>query len=308
MGGDAKESDTTMRKRGYTLGIKAVIGAMALVLLGGCSSVVLEPKGPIAADERYLLIVATLLMLIVVLPVFALIAIFAWRYRASNKKAKYTPEWAHSTLLEVVWWTVPCIIIGVLAVITWISTHELDPYKPLNKGKPLTIQVVALDWKWLFIYPEQNIATVNYVKLPVDTPIRFEVTADAPMNSFYIPALGGQIYAMEGMKTQLHLIADDKGNYHGRSINISGEGFSEMTFTASATGRKAFETWVDSVKSSSKVLTAPRYQKLAEPSIDNQPEYFSAVEPPDLFRRIIYKFMSPNMNAVDDSTKGEVRL
>ena len=175
---------------------------------------VLEPKGFIGVKEKDLIITSVLLMLIVVIPVFGMTIFFSWKYREGNPKAKHAPNWEHNAIAEYCWWGIPFIIITCLAVITWKSSYDLSPFKPLKSDqKPITIQAVALQWKWLFIYPEQEIATVNYIKFPVNTPIHFEITADAPMNSFWIPQLGGQIYAMPAMRSQLNLIADEKGIY-----------------------------------------------------------------------------------------------
>lgn len=257
------------------------------------SAAVLNPEGIIAADEKHLLIEAVLLMLIVVIPVVILTIIIAWRYRASNTKAKYEPDWSHNTLLEVVWWTIPIIIIAILATITWISSHRLDPYRPLDvKAKPLTIQVIALEWKWLFIYPEQNIATLNYVQLPVNTPVRFLITSDAPMNSFQIPQLAGQIYAMAGMQTKLNVLANQVGNYRGLSTNYSGDGFNYMNFDAHVSTPDQFNQWVKTVQKSSNKLTMDAYNKLVLPTKDDPVKYFSGVSD-NLFNIVIMKFMMP---------------
>ena len=257
---------------------------------------VFAPKGMIALQERNLIITTTLLMLIVVIPVFVLTFFFAWKYRATNKKAKYTPDWASNQTLEAIWWAIPGVIILVLAVITWKSTHELDPYKPLNSSvKPLVIQVVALDWKWLFIYPEQQIATVNLVEFPAGTPINFEITADAPMNSFWIPELGGQIYAMPGMKTKLHLIASDVGTYSGTSANFSGAGFSGMKFVAKSVSQNEFLEWAYAMKSASSTLTYDEYTRLAQPS-KNQPVSLYSQVADGLYDKIVMKFMTPDKN------------
>ncbi|MDW2210586.1 ubiquinol oxidase subunit II, partial [Vibrio sp. 2025] len=209
--------------------------ACVILLLSGCNSALLDPKGAIGVQEKELIITALLLMLIVVIPVILMTIYFAYRYRASNTDEEYAPEWSHSTKIEVVVWTIPIIIIAILATITWRSTHELEPSKPLvSDVKPMTIEVVSLDWKWLFIYPEENIATVNYVAFPKDVPVTFKLTSDNIMNAFFIPRLGTQIYAMPGMVTKLNLIANHEGDYKGFASNYSGEGFSQMKFTASA--------------------------------------------------------------------------
>lgn len=186
----------------------------AALLLSGCQWVVLDPKGPIGLQERSIIITATVLMLLVVVPVIALILIFAWRYRASNEKADYRPDWSHSNTIEAVVWLIPCLIIAALGVITWRSSHTLDPYRPLDsKVRPLRIDAVALDWKWLFIYPDQRVATVNEVAFPANVPVEFHITSATVMNAFFIPQLGSQIYAMAGMQTELHLLANEPGTY-----------------------------------------------------------------------------------------------
>ena len=277
------------------------------LLLSGCGQGILNPKGAIASDQKILLIIATLLMFIVVIPVIILIAVFARKYHISRKN-KHSPDWAHSVLLEIIWWGIPCIIIAILATITWISTHRLDPYRPLAaKAKTMTIQVVALNWKWLFIYPTQKIATINFVQFPVHMPVRFLITADAPMNAFMIPQLGGQIYAMAGMQTQLHLIANETGNYQGLATNYSGDGFSGMTFVTKVSSHVAFNQWVNTVRRSSHALTMKQYHQLALPSKNNHPEYFSSVQN-KLFDKIMMKYMKPGRHQVDYSPKQEVGL
>ena len=262
---------------------------------------VLNPKGIIALKQRNLMITATWLMLIVVIPVFIMTAIFAWKYRESNKKADYKPNWDTSHLAECFWWGVPCIIVLFLALITWSSSHELSPYKPIvSDKKPLTIQVVALQWKWLFIYPEQNIASLNFVQFPANVPINFEITADAPMNSFWIPQLGGQIYAMPAMKTELHLMASETGDFRGSSSNISGDGFAGMVFTARASSEEDFEAWVDSIHSSDHRLTLESYNKLVNPSQYDPPAFY-ILKKEKLFDEIIMKYLMPMESTSNDS-------
>lgn len=256
---------------------------------------VLQSAGPIGLKERQLIFIGLGLSLIIVLPVFTLLFFFAWKYRESNEAATYSPELAGSRLAETIWWVVPSVLILIISLITWQSSHSLDPFKPLaSVTKPLTIQVVALDWKWLFIYPEQHIAAVNVVQFPVSTPVNFEITADAPMNSFWIPRLGGQIYAMAGMSTQLHLMADQPGSYNGSSANISGSGFAGMKFTARASSALDFKRWVNSVKQSPTTLSMDAYNKLAEPSENDPRAYYSSYES-GLYDKIIMKYMMPGM-------------
>jgi cytochrome o ubiquinol oxidase subunit II len=262
-----------------------------VMLLAGCSNLeVLDPKGSIGVAEKSLIGTATFAMLIVVIPVIILTLVFAWRYRASNRKATYAPKWAHSTAIEVVVWTIPTLIILFLAVLTWKTSHELDPYKPIeSEVKPIEIQVVALDWKWLFVYPEYGIATVNQIAFPVGTPVNFRITSDSVMNSFFIPQLGSQIYAMAGMQTKLHLIADHAGDYAGISANYSGAGFSDMKFRALATSPEEFKAWVEKVKASSERLDMDTYYAVKAPSEKNPVRYFSSSDP-ELFHKIMAKY------------------
>jgi cytochrome o ubiquinol oxidase subunit 2 len=252
---------------------------------------VLNPKGIIALKEYRLIVISTFMMLIVVVPVFIMTVFFAWKYRADNTKAKYRPDEDQNHLAEVVWWGVPFVIISVLGVITWKSCIELDPFKPLDVNhKPLKIQVVALQWKWLFIYPEQKIATVNFFQFPEQTPINFEVTADAPMNSFWIPELGGQIYAMPGMSAKLHLMATTEGSFRGSSANLSGTGFSGMKFIAKASSEADFDAWVESVRSSSQALN---YGQLIKPS-SYDTEAFYLLTDEQLYDQVVMKYMTPD--------------
>jgi cytochrome o ubiquinol oxidase subunit 2 len=255
---------------------------------------VFNSAGSIGAQERNLMFFALGLSLVVVIPVYIMLFSFAWRYReGSKKKRKYSPELSGNWLAETVWWTIPTILIVILSVVTWQSSHKLDPYRALDSSKkPMTIQVVALDWKWLFIYPEQHVASVNFVQLPVGTPVKFQITSDAPMNSLWIPQLGGQIYAMPGMATQLNLIADRAGDYHGSSANISGKGFARMDFTARAGSESDFNNWVNAARRSSDTLDHQAYDRLARPSQDNPVTYYSDPES-DLFDQVLLKYMVP---------------
>lgn len=249
-------------------------------------------KGHIALEQRNLLFIIQAIMLLVVIPVYILTFIFSWLYRAHGN-GKYTPDWDDNRTLEYIWWGVPLFFTLVVSILTWIATYDLDPYKPLqSEKKPVRIQVVALQWKWLFIYPEEKIATVNFLQFPEQTPINFEITADAPMNSFWIPELGGQIYAMPGMQTKLHLIANEIGEFRGSSANLSGEGFASMHFIAKASSDEEYQKWVEDVKQSTKSLGIQEYKQLALPSA-NTPVGLYLLQQEDLFHRIIMKFMSP---------------
>ncbi|MHB0775722.1 ubiquinol oxidase subunit II [Halomonas sp. WWR20] len=261
------------------------------MLLSGCDAALVEPKGAVGSEIKSLIITSFWLMMIVVIPVIVMTFVFAWRYRDSNQKAKYTPNWAHSNKIEAVVWLVPCVIIVFLALITWQTSHSLSPSEPLEADvEPMEVDVVALDWKWLFIYPDLGIASVNEVAFPVDTPVHFNVTSGSVMNAFMIPRLGSQIYAMAGMDNDLNLIAEEAGVYPGRSTNYSGTGFSEMTFNALATSPEDFDAWVEKVRQASGSLTFTEgYQELAEPSIANPVEYYSQVSP-ELYQDIILSF------------------
>lgn len=276
--------------------IGVVLLMMALVLLNGCHSGLIAPRGQIAATELKLILFSIKLMLIVVIPVIFMACWFGWRYREGNN-SKYTPEWNHSTILEVVWWAIPCMIILTLGTVTWKTTHSLDPYKPLDsQTKPVTVEVVSLDWKWLFIYPEYKIATVNALKIPINTPINFKITAASPMNSFIIPQLGGQIYAMTGMTTQLHLIADTPGNYRGLATNYTGIGFADMNFNTEVMSSEDFIKWINSVKKTDDHLTSSAFwNQLVPKSINNPIRHFGNVDA-GLFERITMHYMMPKID------------
>ncbi|WP_310596677.1 cytochrome o ubiquinol oxidase subunit II [Aeromonas aquatica] len=277
--------------------LKRGLGALLLIavtgLLSGCDMALMSPKGQVGLEQRSLILTALGLMLIVVIPVIVMAVVFSRKYRASNTGATYTPNWAHSTKIEAVVWTVPVIIIVILAIITWKTSHDLDPYKPLESDvKPIQVDVISLDWKWLFVYPELGIASVNELAFPINTPINFRVTSDTVMNSFFIPQLGGQIYAMAGMQTKLHLIANEAGQYKGISGSYSGAGFSGMKFKAIATQDQAgFDAWVAKVKQSPKMLsTMGEFDTLAKKSENHPVEYFASADP-KLFVNVINKFM-----------------
>ncbi len=278
--------------------------AVFTFLLYGKDIPVLDPQGTIAGKQRDLIVIATLLMLIVVIPVYILTFAIAWRYRAGNKKAKYSPNLDGNRWAEAVWWGVPMIIIAVLAVMTWTSSHELDPFKPIKaEKKSVKIQVVALQWRWLFIYPEQNIASVNFVQFPVDTPINFDITSDAPMNSFWIPSLGGQIYAMSGMTTKLHLIADHTGTFRGSSANISGEGFSGMSFHVQASKKSDFNNWVKDLKNDKPRLGVTDYIELARPNTEKKTLYYGSVDD-GLYDTVIDKYTNPALQKTGEYQEG----
>jgi cytochrome o ubiquinol oxidase subunit 2 len=274
------------------------------ILLTACDSVVMKPSGDIAAQQAHLIVVSTLLMLLIIVPVIALTILFAWRYRKNNTAATYAPDWDHSTGLELIIWGAPLLIIIALGLVTWISTHVLDPYRPLTRldaarpiaadVKPLIVEVVALDWKWLFIYPEQGIATVNELVAPVDVPVRFKISASTVMNSFYIPALAGQIYAMPGMQTTLNAVINKPGVYDGFSANYSGAGFSDMRFKFHGKDAAGFEAWVKSVKAGQGTLDRAAYLQLAKPSQKDAVRHFSSAEA-GLFNAVVERCVEPGV-------------
>lgn len=286
-----------------------VITAMTLAIVGATyasntGAVLLRPAGTIAASEKRLMIFALALSLIVVIPVFIMLFGFAWKYR-DGRGAKHTPGASKNIFLETIWWGVPLIMIVVLSMVTWRSSHELDPFQKLNSPtKPLTIQVVALEWKWLFIYPDQHMATVNFVQFPKNTPVTFQITADAPMNSFFIPKLGGQMYAMPGMSTQLHLMADRTGDFRGLSANLSGEGFEGMHFTARSSSQADFNKWVHGVHNSGASLTSAAYAELVKPSQNNKPLVYASAEH-NLYTDIQMKYMMPGINSDQETQEHE---
>jgi len=261
---------------------------LPMLSLAGCNMVVMSPSGDIANQQRDLIIVSTVLMLLIIIPVLFLTLLFAWRYRRSNTAATYDPNWHHSTRLEIVIWSAPLAIIIALGAVTWISTHKLDPYRPLDRldaertvpadTKPLTVEVVALDWKWLFFYPDLGIATVNELAAPVDVPINFKITSSSMMNSFYIPALAGQIYAMPGMQTRLHAVINKEGIFDGFSANYSGDGFSHMRFKFHGLTQQGFNDWVGRVKSQGTALNRDAYLKLEKPSEKEPVRYYASAE------------------------------
>lgn len=283
-----------MRTRNLLLGIgllSAVVLGLGLLFFTHHDVAILQPAGPVAARQRSLLFFALGLSILVVIPVFILTIWIVWKYRAGNEKAHYTPEWDRNIRLEALWWGIPCAIIAVLAVVTWQTSHSLDPAKPLaSNQKAVTIQVIALQWKWLFLYPREQVASVNHVVLPVGQPVNFEITADAPMNSFWIPRLGGQIYAMPGMSTHLNLMADQAGEYAGTSANISGSGFAGMHFTAEAMNSTDYTQWLLHAKTAPSKLSAGEYQALAVPNtLDDSRDY--AAYDKGLYDSVMQKYM-----------------
>lgn len=282
--------------------LTVIIAVVFYSYLSSHNLAVLNPMGEIADKERRLIFITFLLSVAVVIPVFGLTIYIAWKYRDSNHKAKYSPHWDHDAKLEFAWWAVPIVIISILAVVTWQYTHSLDPFKPLqSSSKPVKVQVIALQWRWLFIYPEYNVASVNYMPIPINRPINMQITSDAPMNSIWIPQLSGQIYAMSGMSTKLHLNAHTIGEYRGVSANISGEGFAGMTFKVKASSQQDFNKWIVKAKRSNNYLSYEKYQLLAQPSKDRNVIIYSNVDN-DLYDKVIMKYMKPG----GDTKKSEM--
>ena len=288
-----------------------------LMLLGSCQRAVLNPAGDVALQQRNLIYASTGLMLLIIVPVMILIVLFAWRYRKGNKDATYDPNFDHSTSLELVIWSAPLLIIIALGALTWSSTHLLDPFRKLDrvsatkpidpKVKPLRIQVVALDWKWLFIYPEQGIATVNELALPVDRPVRFDITSTNMMNSFYAPTLAGMVYAMPGMRSTLHAVLNRPGDYEGMSANYSGAGFSDMRFRLRGLAPADFDNWVAQTKASGRALPTAAYLKLEAPSEKVAAMRFGAVEA-GLFDRVVNRCVRPETPCMTDVMTRDMRM
>src|SRR5215468_714280 len=261
--------------------------------LAGCSEGVLAPKGPVAAAERLIMFNSTGIMLAIVIPTMLATLGTAFWFRASNERARYKPDFAYSGRLELLVWSIPIMTILLVGGVAWLSSYDLDPPKAIASAeKPVRIQVVALDWKWLFIYPDEGIATVNQLTVPVGVPISFELTSSGVMNSFFVPQLGGQIYTMSGMVTRLYLRADQAGTYRGISANYSGAGFSDMVFNVNAVPAERFPQWVAATQTTGPVLDAQSYADLAKPSQAVTPFSYRAAAP-DLFKAIVSSPSAP---------------
>lgn len=270
--------------------LQTVLVLFSTLLLSGCNMVLFDSSGSTGREIGDTMLLTMGLMLIVVIPTIILSVWMPAKYHESKEDSEYSPEWDHSNKIEFWAWGVPVIIIAVLAVIAYKTSYSLDPSKELESDKePVTIQVVAMDWKWLFIYPEQQVATVNEIAFPADRPVEFLITSATTMNSFFIPALGSQIYAMAGMENRLNLMATEEGEYRGISANYSGFGFAGMRFKAKATSEEGFEQWLASVRASDKQLTDDEYARLGNKTRDHGVEYFSTVNPLQ-YKNIIESF------------------
>ena len=272
----------------YRLLAVLLIGAAAL---GGCTEGVLDPRGPIASAERQILFNSLGIMLAIVIPtILATLGVAFW-FRASNERARYRPNFRYSGRLEMLVWSIPAMTVFLVGGVAWVGSHDLSPRKAIaSTVKPLRVQVASLDWKWLFIYPDEGVASVNYLAIPVGTPVSFELTSSGVMNSFFVPQLGGQIYTMSGMVTRLHLQADQSGSYRGMSAQFSGEGFADMYFNVEAVAPEKFSQWVDATRNVGVELNVASYAELAKPSAAVVPFTYRSV-PPGLFGRILVSEM-----------------
>lgn len=283
-------------KKFLLLGLLAVVvGVIGITaVLASENALLVHPKGIISSSILELIIINISLMLVIIVPTYILLFTVVWKYCIKKDDAKYDPEHSFGLMGEVLMWGLPTLVVAVMSIVTWKATHALNPYKPIESDKkPLTIQIVALNWKWLFIYPEEGIGTLNYFHIPAKRPIHLKLAADnSPMNSFWIPELSGQIYAMTGMTTQLHMMADGPGDYVGRAVENNGEGYAGMTFTAKSSSEKDFDAWVAQVKRSRHHLTEDAYNELMKPSVNSSVIFYSKVKD-GLYHKIVHKYMYP---------------
>ena len=282
------------------------LATLTAALLRGTDVALFRPTGFIAHEQLKLMMFSVAVMLVIAIPTLILFYFFAWRYRETNHKAAYNPHTRYGKFFVLSLWVIPSIFVLILAGAMWPATHKLEPNKSIaSDTKPLTIQVIALRWKWLFIYPEQNIATVNFVQVPTGTSVQFELTADkTPMSSFWIPHLGGQLYAMTGHANRLNLMADTPGDYAGRSAEINGSGFAGMKFTARASSRVDFDKWVQDVQLSSNQLDYAMYEQLLLPSEDNPAEFYSKPEP-NLYDIVLMRYMGSQHEYTEHDQAGQ---
>ena len=268
--------------------------AIAPILLAGCSSAsILRPAGPVGEQDRLIMLDALAIMLAIVVPTILATLAFAWWFRAGNKRAKYLPEWSYSGRLELIIWSIPLLTILFLGGVIWVGSHQLDPAKPLaSREPPLEVQVVALDWKWLFIYPAQGVASVNQLVVPAGRPVHFSLTSASVMTAFFVPRLGSQIYVMNGMASQLHLQADKPGNYFGMASHFSGDGYSDMQFTVHAVPQAGFDAWAAGARGAGPALDVPAYKALSRQSQNVRPFTYRAVAP-NLFDAVVRQVLPP---------------
>lgn len=263
------------------------------MFMSGCKGVaLLDPQGPIGQQTKDLLLITVGLGFLVIIPVIVMTIWFAVRYREGNKKATYKPHWHFSVKIEAVVWIIPIAIIVVLSYLTWVKTLELDPYRPVASTQaPLKVQVVSLDWNWLFIYPDQNVASINKLVIPERTPVTFDLTSDTVMTSFFIPELGSQIYVMAGMVTHLNLLADKPGTFIGHNMNFSGDGYAKMNFPTESVTADQFKAWVEQAKASPTPLSQDQFNQVSKPQSGYPVTLYSSVEP-DLFNHLVSRFVA----------------
>ncbi|HEY2558313.1 MAG TPA: ubiquinol oxidase subunit II [Caldimonas sp.] len=274
--------------------------ALPLTVLSGCNWAVLDPRGPVGQADRTILLGSLAIMLAIAVPTIVATFAFAWWYRASNTRARYRPEWEFSGAIELVVWSIPCMVILLLGGVAWIGSQLLDPAKPLStREAPVEIQVVSLDWKWLFIYPREGVASVNQLVVPAGVPLRFSITSASVWNAFFVPQLGSMIYAMNGMRTQVNLLADEPGTYQGLSAHFSGDGFSDMHFPVRAVSGDEFAAWVKSTRGVGPTLDAANYAALARQSANLAPSTFGAVTP-ELFTQVVRQDLAPGPGPATD--------
>jgi len=281
------------RRRPTRARLARCVVCLVPIVLTACQAAVLDPKGIVGSAEKTLMIDSLAIMLAIVLPTIAATFAFAWWFRASNTKAKYLPDFTYSGELELIVWGIPILVIMLLSGVMWIGSHDLDPAKPLaSKTPPLEIQVVSLDWKWLFIYPNQGVASVNQLVLPAGVPIHFYLTSASVMSAFFIPQLGSMIYTMNGMTTQLNLQADAPGTFHGLASHFSGDGFPSMHFEVHAVPAEQFAAWIETTRTTGPTLDAASYTALAKQSMNISPFTFRTTAP-ELFQQIATQILPP---------------
>ena len=283
---DCVSAEATRSPRASAMWLRAISVTCAAMLMASCHEGVLDPHGPVGKAERIILYDSTAIMLAVVIPVILLTLLFAWWFRAKNKQARYRPDWEYSGRIEMIIWSIPALIVLFLGGIAWTGSHDLDPPRPLESTTaPLDIEVISLDWRWLFIYPHEGIASLNRLVVPAGVPLRFRLTSTTVMNSFFVPQLGSQIYAMPNMVTRLNLLADAPGTFEGLSAMFSGDGFSDMRFDVVSTDKEAFKDWVNTTKTQGGVLDANSFEELSKPAkVDGAHTYAEVSE--GLFERI----------------------
>jgi cytochrome o ubiquinol oxidase subunit II len=292
----AAAATIVLRPGGSRRGVgRAALGLCLALALGGCAGGVLQPQGPIGEADSKILLDATGIMAVIVVPTLVALVAIAWWFRASNTRARYQPDFVYSGRLEIIVWAIPILVIMFLGGLTWIGAHELDPFVPIAakpNDPPLEVQVISLDWKWLFVYPQQRVASVNEVVIPAGTPVHFYLTSASVMNQFFVPQLGSMIATMNGMQTQLHLQADHPGNYYGLSAQFSGDGFSGMNFTVRAVSQDDFQRWVAATQQTGPVLDRNGYFDLLRVSCDVHPFTYRSADP-NLFSEVVKRDLPP---------------